>query len=1243
MRSIRRRINFCKFIFSLFLFISMSTIPNGFADSAKGNPPPGSSTTKTAFLLQQPSNNIRFETLSMEDGLSQNSVITMLQDRQGFMWFGTEDGLNKYDGHHFTVYKHDPENEQTISDNLVSKIYEDSSGNLWIGTRSGLNRFDSSNETFLHFQNDPLNPNSLQGKWVTSIMEDSSGNLWIGSDDAGISVLDPSTQDFSHYQHISGDPNSLSDNNVRAIFEDKNGDLWVGTHGGLNRFDTVTRTFQRYLNDPGNPTSLSDNKVSAILEDDRGNLWVCTEGGGLDLFDRATQAFIHHINDPDNPRSLSHDRVRSIYEDHSGRLWVGTQDGLNYLDLAQNQFTHYQHDPSDPTSLGSSSIWSIYEDRAGVLWFGTYGGGVSRINPITEQFLLYKHRPGSSSTLSDNMVWSILQDRGGIIWIGTFNGGLNRLDRSTNTFTQYQHDPEVPGSISSNDVRALLEDQEGTLWIGTSNGLNKFNPNTQTFTHYQHDPDDENSLSENRVTVLLEDAAGNLWIGTRSAGLVRWDPSTNTFQRYQHDPLTTNSICDDRVWSLYQDSAKRIWAGTLGGLYLLDEVNETSKCFANDPDDPQSLNNDAIFAINEDLNGTIWIGTWGGGLDRYNPDSQSFTHFTEKNGLPNNVIYGIEVDSEGFLWMSTNRGVAKFDPLSETFSNYEVSDGLQDNEFNVGAHSTGVNGEMFFGGIRGFNAFFPEQIKANTFIPPIVITEIKILNETYQTSISEPIEIELSYKENFLSFDFAALDYTAPSLNQYAYMMEGLDQDWVDAGARHHADYPNLRYGDYVFRVKGSNNDGIWNEEGLAINITIKPPVWATWWFRAILALVVIGSFVYRVRDRTKKIEARSKELERLIDERTSQIERRTKELEALYRADAELHRHLDLEELLEVLVGIAVDILKADKSSLMVWDEQHEMLVLRVAQGFSPETMAKMAFKPGEGNVGRVATTGEPVIVEDTRKDPRVISSITDPEGIRSFMQVPIKIGEQVFGVFSADYCEPRGFGIDEQKLFIALAQRAASAIQNAQLYEQAQELAVVEDRSRLARDLHDAVTQTLFSASLIAEVLPRIWDQNQEEGERRLEELRELTRGALAEMRTLLLELRPASLAEADLGDLLRQLTESITGRSRIPMTLEISGECDLPPSIKIAFYRIAQEALNNVAKHAGANQATVTLICDQTQSRLRVSDDGRGFDMTNIPVESLGVRIMRERASTIDAHLEINSEVGQGSSVEVVWGEV
>ncbi len=366
----------------------------------------------------------------------------------------------------------------------------------------------------------------------------------------------------------------------------------------------------------------------------------------------------------------------------------------------------------------------------------------------------------------------------------------------------------------------------------------------------------------------------------------------------------------------------------------------------------------------------------------------------------------------------------------------------------------------------------------------------------------------------------------------------------------------------------------------------------------------------------------------------------RTKELEALYRADHELYRHLRLEQVLQTLVDVAVEILQADKSSVMVWDVQRERLVVRAARGFSPETMAQMSFALGEGVVGRVAATGEPIIVEDVYTDPRVARRITDPEDIRSFMHVPIEIGGEVFGVFNVDYAQPRALGAEEQRLFIGLAQRAALAIENARLYEQAQQAAVLEERQRLARDLHDAVTQTLFSASLIAEVLPRLWERNPEEGPRRLEELRQLTRGALAEMRTLLLELRPAALVETALGDLLRQLAESITGRARVPVTVTVEGVRSLPPEVQVALYRVAQEALNNLAKHAGASQARVSLHSQPEQVELRISDDGRGFDPEGISPESLGLGIMRERAEAIGAALRIESQIGQGTRITLVW---
>jgi signal transduction histidine kinase/streptogramin lyase len=838
-----------------------------------------------------------------------------------------------------------------------------------------------------------------------------------------------------------------------------------------------------------------------------------------------------------------------------------------------------------------------------------------------------------------------------MLWIGTFDGGLNKLDRKSGIFTVYQHDPDDPTSLSSNEVRAILEDQAGILWVGTNyGGLNLFDPRTEQFIHYQHDPDDPGSLSEDRIRVLYEDRSGNLWIGTWSGGLNRLDRATGTFVHYQHDADDPFSLSDNRVRAIYEDRAGVLWVGTSGGgINLWDSVNNRFTHYRHDPDDPQSLNNDVVFSFCEDPTGMVWIGTVGGGLNRFDRATSAFTHYTEKDGLPNDAIYGILADAEGFLWLSTNGGLSRFDPRTETFRNYDVSDGLQNNEFNAGAYFQSNRGEMFFGGIQGFNAFYPEQVKDNPHIPPIVITAFSKFNEVARTDLFSNEHIRLSYKDNFISFEFAALDYTASEKNQYAYMLEGQDRDWVDAGTRRYASYTNLRGGDYVFRVKGSNNDAVWNEEGVAVYLTVTPPIWETWWFRTIVLLVLAGSAIGGYRLRVRSVEARSRELENQVEERTHEIERRTQELAALYRADEEMHRHLHLDQVLQALVDVAVDILRADKSSVMVWDEGRERLVMRIAHGFSPEAMAHLSFARGEGVIGHVAASGEPVIVKDALTDRRregeraEVLHASDSEGIRSLMHLPIKVGDEVFGVFNVSFTEPHAFGEDEQRLCLALAERAALAIENARLYERAQELAVVEERQRLARDLHDAVSQTLFSASLIAEVLPRLWERNPDEGRRRLEEVRQLNRGALAEMRTLLLELRPTALVEADLGDLLHQLTEAFAGKTRVPVTLEVEGECTLPPDAQVTFYRIAQEALNNVAKHAEASHVNVSLYCQLGRVRLSISDNGRGFDVDSIPPDHFGVGIMHERAEAVGATLTVESEIGYGTEVVAVWTDM
>jgi signal transduction histidine kinase len=746
-----------------------------------------------------------------------------------------------------------------------------------------------------------------------------------------------------------------------------------------------------------------------------------------------------------------------------------------------------------------------------------------------------------------------------------------------------------------------------------------------------------------------------LWVGALD-GLTRLGRARATVKNYQHDPKDAYSLSSNGVRAIYEDHLGVLWIGTDEGLNRFDRDTEQFTHYQKDPNDPNSLSDNFVLSIHQDPSGVLWVATYGGGLDRFDRENETFTHYTEKDGLPSDAIYGILEDNQSNLWLSTNKGLSKFDPRTETFKNYDMRDGLQSNEFNGGAYHKSSSGEMFFGGINGFNAFYPESIKDNPYIPLVVLTSLTQSGEDVEVgqAVENVNEVTFHWPNNFFEFEFAALSYMQPEKNQYAYKLEGFREDWNYIGTRRFGKYTNLPGRTYTLRMKGSNNDGMWNEEGISVKITIVPPFWETWWFRGIVALVLVGSAIGGYRLRVQSIEVRSRELEIQVEERTHTLEQRTQEieqrrqeLEALYRADAELHRHLRLDEVLQALADIAVDILTADKSSLLVWDDRRERLVVRVARGFRPETLAHMSFTPGEGTVGHVATTGEPFIVEDAHTDPRIVkrSTIIDPEGIRSFMQVPIKVGGEVFGVFSADYAQPRAFGDDEQRLFIALAQRAALAIDTAQLYEQTQQLAVVEERNRLARELHDAVTQTLFSSSLIAEALPALWESDQDEGQQLLKELRQLSRGALAEMRTLLLELRPAALVETSLGNLLRQLGEAVTGRKGVPVTVRVGGECALPDDVHVALYRIAQEALNNVVKHADANQVTVNLhftppLEARESIELCITDDGRGFDPGSIPPDRLGLGIIRERAQAIGATLEIESQPGLGTQIVVRW---
>ncbi|MDM8564661.1 two-component regulator propeller domain-containing protein [Candidatus Halobeggiatoa sp. HSG11] len=797
-----------------------------------------------------------FEHLTRKDGLSQSTVYAILQDSKGFMWFGTQDGLNKYDGYDFTHYRHEPNNSNSLTGNFITFIYEDKAKNLWIGINDGgIAKYNRQQDNFTSYQHEPDNPNSLSSDGVLSICEDATG-LWITTYDTGLNHFDG--KKFTHYRHEPNNPNSLSGDILWRVHTDKKGILWIGTDGaGLNRFDPKTKKFTNYRHDPKNPLSLSSDSITDIFADHNGDLWVGTMDAGLNQL--KNNQFIRYINDPQNPDSLNNDTIWAINEDASNNLWIATDGGLDQYLPAQNKFIHNIHDPNNPRSLSNDYVMSINQEQAGALWVGTDGGSLNKFDRYRDKFVHYKNDPQNSNSLSHNTVSSIHVNNNNIHWIGTLGGGLNKL--TDGSFTHYKHDPDNPNSLSSDDVWSVHEDQAGIVWIGTfENGLNKFDG--QTFTHYLHNPDDLNSLSNDMVRAIYEDRAGNLWLGTRD-GLNKFD--RKQFTHYKNDPDNPNSLSENSVLSIYEDFGGILWIGTQGGgLNRFDPKTETFTVYQQE----QGISHNDVFAVYEDSQHRLWVGTQGGGLNMLDRETQRLTHYRQIDGLANDVTYGILEDGQGYLWISTNGGLSKFNPDKNTFRNYDVLDGLQSDEFREAYYQTN-NGQFLFGGINGFNVFHPLKVKDNPYVPPVIITDFKIFNqpvaigETLTQHISETNNIILNYQQSFFSFEFAALNFLQPEKNKYAYQLEGLEQDWNFIGTRRNAYYTSVPHGTYTFRVRGSNNDGIWNEVGTAIKITVLPPPWQTWWAYTLYLITILAIIISYMRLQKRKLAAKQRELER--------------------------------------------------------------------------------------------------------------------------------------------------------------------------------------------------------------------------------------------------------------------------------------------------------------------------------------------------------------------------------------------
>jgi len=824
--------------------------------------------------------NLRFTRLGLSDGLSHADVRSITRDSQGFMWFGTWlDGANRYDGRTFKFYRHEPKDDHSLGFDNVNVVYEDKQHTLWVGTfGGGLDRYDRERDRFTHYRHHANDTNSLPDDTIRQIYEDDAGNLWIAGN-AGICRFDRAAGTFFTYHSEPGVAYG------RSLCRDrKTGLLWFGSRTGVYVLDPVTGKSIHYHNQPDAPASLSDDAITQIYQDRPGNIWIGTDHG-LNRWDPATKSFVRYHFDPNNVNSIGDDFVTALLEDRAGRFWVGTANGLDLFDRSRQTFSHYRNNPDDPGSLCGNyiNIGAIYEDDTGAIWIGTQGAGVSRLDSTASKFITYQNNPQDPNSLDQNTVTALYGDHTGKLWVGTADG-LNSFDGQR--FVRYFNDPKNTNSLSRGPVWAITESADHQLWIGVNGGgVCRFDGTN--FIHFVHDPNNPDSLAGDYMYGLAVDHQGGLWVSVHSNGLDYFDG--RRFHHFQPKANDPDSLPDRYVGTLYVDDNDCVWMGSATmGLIQFDRSTGKATAYLLDPETPHSKVGNWVRDINSDGR-TIWVAAYSG-LFSFDLATKKFTHcYTERDGMASSSVLAVQPDLRSNLWVTTRAGLSKLDLKTGVFRNYDVADGLQSAQFCERSRGRLPDGRIGFGGVNGFNLFSPDNMPENATPPPVVLTDFQLFNRTVPVGEDSPLkkainvadEISLRYDQDVFRLRFAALNYSASQKNRYAYKLEGFDQDWryTDANERS-ATYTKLPPGQYVFRVKASNNDGVWNERGVALPITIIPPWWLTWWFRtglivALCAMVLGGHYwrTYRMRKHTGQLEL-------LVARRTAEWEKANKELQ---------------------------------------------------------------------------------------------------------------------------------------------------------------------------------------------------------------------------------------------------------------------------------------------------------------------------------------------------------------------------
>jgi len=801
---------------------------------------------------------LNFKRYSLEDGLSQSVVLDIVQDSKGFIWIATQDGLNRFDGYEFKVYKNNPNDSNTISQNWINTLYLDKDENLWIGTEyGGMNKLELTSGKISRYLSDSTNLNSITGNTIRSIKEDNKGNLWIATWGNGISLFDKNNDQFSSIKNDPNDPNSLSNDFVRTICVSQNGTIWVGTGNGLNKYDESTNQFERFFHQENNTNSLTENFIVSIYEDSNGKLWVGTRKG-LNFLDPVNNSIKRFINDANNKNSFPANIVLDVYEDKNSNIWAATYSTgiikFNFTNVSDEiQYAIYNNQNTDPKSISGNYVRKIFEDRSGIMWAGTWGAWLNKFNPYGNKFKHIGPNKSQKINVSYPYIRSFLVDKDSNLWVGTHGKGIDVFNKNF-TLKENKSIKAVDFlGFSENTVFSMYEDSSDIIWIATDDGLYRYSPQNKNISKIVFKGFDVAAVNKKLRIKQILSYKENLLFAT-SDGIAHYDPKNNLLRYCTEFWEYENEIIKKAVNFMEFGKDKNLWVATaFDGLYEieLDKSNDdfipvNLTAYTSEASAIYKLSDNKINHLCISKNGIIWIGS-NQGLNRLDPETGEIKYYLEENGLANNLIYGIIEDDFGNLWISTNNGLSKsfLENGKRVFKNYTERDGLQSNEFNQASCYKSDDGTIYFGGINGFNYFKPQDIKENQNLPQVEITKIKVLENEINPSQLENNVLGVSYSENILSFTFAALEFTDPVRNLFKYLLEGFHDEWIDAGNFRYATFTNLDPGEYKLKVIASNNDGVWNNNPAVLSIIVNPPFYRTYWFYA-LVLIIIGYIVYK-------------------------------------------------------------------------------------------------------------------------------------------------------------------------------------------------------------------------------------------------------------------------------------------------------------------------------------------------------------------------------------------------------------